>query len=55
MFAQSRLDEAESLSIEVQSRPNLLKFERLRSHITLAKIRHVRPANEDALGAGARR
>jgi len=49
LFAQSRLDEAESLCLEVQSRPDLLKFERLRLHITLAKIRHVRSANEEAL------
>ncbi len=49
LFAQSRLDEAESLCLEVQSRPDLLKFERLRLYITLAKIRHVRSPNEEAL------
>jgi tetratricopeptide (TPR) repeat protein len=49
LFGQGRFKEAERLCLDVQSRPGLLKFERLRLHITLAKIRHVDSDNEDAL------
>ncbi|KND92895.1 hypothetical protein TOPH_02403 [Tolypocladium ophioglossoides CBS 100239] len=49
LFAQGRLKEAERLCLDVQSRPGLLKFEKLRLHITLAKIRHVDSENQGAL------
>lgn len=49
LFAQGRFDEAERLCLEVRSRPGLLKFERLRLLITLAKISHVNSRHEDAL------
>ena len=42
LFAQERFDEAERLCHEIGSRPRLLRFEKLRLHITLAKIYHVR-------------
>ncbi|QGI96355.1 hypothetical protein CEK26_009424 [Fusarium fujikuroi] len=41
LFAQARYREAESICLEVQSRPGLLKLEKLRLHITMAKIHHV--------------
>ncbi|KAL2693528.1 hypothetical protein Neosp_000088 [[Neocosmospora] mangrovei] len=49
LFAQGLFQEAEKLCLDVQSRPGLLKFEKLRLHITLAKIRHVQSDNEGAL------
>lgn len=51
LFAQGRFKEAEGLCLDVKSRPSLLKFETLRLHITLAKIRHVNSDNEDALSS----
>lgn len=48
LFAQGRFREAEKLCLDVQSRPSLLKLERLRSYITMAKIRHVESDNEGA-------
>jgi hypothetical protein len=48
LFAQERFEEAERLCLDVQSRPDLLKFERLRLLITLAKICHVNSRYEDA-------
>ncbi|KAL2130011.1 hypothetical protein VTI74DRAFT_7007 [Chaetomium olivicolor] len=41
-FAQGRFEELERVSLVVQSRPALLKMERLRLYITLAKTHHVR-------------
>lgn len=49
LFAQERFREAERLCLDIQSRPGLLKFEKLRLHITMAKIRHVESDNEGAL------
>ncbi|KAI5455731.1 hypothetical protein BGZ63DRAFT_368306 [Mariannaea sp. PMI_226] len=48
LFAQRRFKEAEELCLKVQSRLGLLKFEQLRLHITLAKIRHVNSDDEGA-------
>ncbi|KAF2787055.1 hypothetical protein K505DRAFT_354071 [Melanomma pulvis-pyrius CBS 109.77] len=42
-------EEAEIICLEVQSCPNLLKFEKLRLHITMAKIRHIKSDNEGVL------
>lgn len=49
LFAQKRFKEAEGLCLGIQSRTGLLKFEKLRLQITLAKIRHVESDNEGAL------
>jgi hypothetical protein len=49
LFAQQRFDEADKICSDVQSRPSVLKFEKLRLHITKAKIRHFRLENEEAL------
>jgi tetratricopeptide (TPR) repeat protein len=49
LFAQGHFEEAEQLGLEIKSRPNLLRFEKLRTHIVLAKIYHVKADNEDAL------
>ncbi|RDA90092.1 hypothetical protein CP533_2944 [Ophiocordyceps camponoti-saundersi (nom. inval.)] len=49
LFAQRRFEEAERLCLDVQSRPGLLKFEKLRLHITLAKIRHLNSESQSAL------
>jgi hypothetical protein len=49
LFAQGRLQEAGEVCSDVQSKPNLLKFERLRLQITLAKIHHIQSDNEGAL------
>ncbi|KAI8671822.1 hypothetical protein NCS57_00658600 [Fusarium keratoplasticum] len=49
LFAQEHFQEAERLCLDIQSRPGLLKFEKLRLHITLAKIRHVQSDKESAL------
>ncbi|PNP78863.1 hypothetical protein FNYG_07728 [Fusarium nygamai] len=48
LFAQARYREAESICLEVESRPGLLKLERLRLHITMAKIHHVQSNNDGA-------
>lgn len=48
LFAQTRLNEAAALCLEVQSRVKLLKFENLRLQIILAKIRHVESDYEEA-------
>ncbi|KAG5743179.1 hypothetical protein H9Q70_014112 [Fusarium xylarioides] len=48
LFAQARYREAESICLEVESRPGLLKLERLRLHITMAKIHHVQSNNDSA-------
>ena len=48
LFAQGRLEEAEGLCSDIQSRPGLLKVEKLRLYITLAKIRHICSDNEGA-------
>lgn len=42
LFSQRRFEEAESICMEIQFRPGLLKAERLRLHIALAKLRHVK-------------
>ena len=49
LFAQKRFREAEQLCFNIQSQPRLLKFEKLRLQITLAKIRHAESDNEGAL------
>jgi len=48
LFAQERYGEAERLCLDIETRPGLLKFEKLRLYITLAKIRHI---NSDWEGA----
>lgn len=42
LFLQSRFEEAEKLCVGIQSRSGFLKAERLRLHIILAKLRHVK-------------
>lgn len=49
LFAQGHFKEAEQLGMEIKSRPNLLRFEKLRTNIILAKIYHVQANNEGAL------
>lgn len=49
LFAQERFQEAEMLCLGVQSRPGLLRLEKLRLHITMAKICHIQSDNEGAL------
>ncbi len=49
LFAQERFGEAEQLCLEIQSRSGLLKLEKLRLHITLAKIHQTNSDNERAL------
>jgi hypothetical protein len=49
LFAQHRFDEADQICSEVQARPVVLELEKLRLHVTKAKIRHVRLKNEEAL------
>ena len=39
LFAQRRFIEVQQFCLDIQSRPGLLKFEQLRLHITLAKLR----------------
>ncbi|ATY60543.1 hypothetical protein A9K55_006954 [Cordyceps militaris] len=48
LFAQQRVSEAEELCLEIESRAGLLKYEQLRLHITLAKIRHIKLDDEGA-------
>lgn len=48
LFAQHRFEEAEQLCLAVQCRPGLLRFEKLRLQVTLAKIRHINGDNEEA-------
>lgn len=50
LFAQGRFGEAEKLCLDIQSRPGLLKFEKLRLYITLAKVRHVNSDDDGAFG-----
>ncbi|KAF4969791.1 hypothetical protein FZEAL_10165 [Fusarium zealandicum] len=49
LLAQGRLKEAEEICVDVQSRSSLLKFENLRLHVILAKIRHYNSDLEAAL------
>ncbi|KAH6973893.1 hypothetical protein BKA56DRAFT_108563 [Ilyonectria sp. MPI-CAGE-AT-0026] len=49
LFAQGRFQDAERLCLSVQSRPDLLKFGKLRLQIIMAKLRHVQSDNEGAL------
>ncbi|EEY21305.1 conserved hypothetical protein [Verticillium alfalfae VaMs.102] len=49
LFAQGCFQEADKLCLDVQSRPGLLRLEKLRLHITMAKIRHMKSDNEGAL------
>lgn len=49
LFAQGHYEEAEQVGLEIKSRPNLLRFEKLRTNIVLAKIYHVKGNNEGAL------
>jgi hypothetical protein len=48
LFAQGCSKEAEDLCLRIQSRPNLLKFEKLRLCIILAKLRHIASDDEGA-------
>ncbi|KAI3320953.1 hypothetical protein HD806DRAFT_504076 [Xylariaceae sp. AK1471] len=41
LFAQQRYDEAKPICLDVESRQPILKIEKLRLHITLAKLYHV--------------
>jgi tetratricopeptide (TPR) repeat protein len=49
LLAQGHFEEAEQLGLKIQSRHGLLRFEKLRTHIVLAKIYHVKANNEEAL------
>ncbi|KAF4471402.1 hypothetical protein FALBO_1686 [Fusarium albosuccineum] len=49
LFAQERFEEAEQICLDIQTRPSLLKYERLRLHIILAKLRHMKSDMESAL------
>ncbi|KAM5347139.1 hypothetical protein ACJ41O_010144 [Fusarium nematophilum] len=49
LFAQEKFKEAEEICLDIQSRPNHLKFTKLRLNIILAKIRHVNSDLEAAL------
>lgn len=49
LFAQDRLQETEQLCSDIEGRPGLLKFERLRLHIIMAKTRHIKSDFEGAL------
>lgn len=49
LFAQERLEEADAICLEVQARPSLLKFEKLRLFTIMAKIRHVKFDNAGAM------
>jgi hypothetical protein len=49
LFAQGHIEDAEKLCLTIQSQPKLLKFEKLRLHITMAKILHSKSDNEGAL------
>lgn len=51
LFAQGRFQEAEKLCLAVQPRPGLLKLERVRLHVTMAKIRHIVPDYESAFSS----
>jgi hypothetical protein len=48
LFAQGGFKEAEKLCLDIHSRPGLLKFEKLRLYIPLAKLRHVASDDEEA-------
>ncbi|KAF5019077.1 hypothetical protein F66182_8917 [Fusarium sp. NRRL 66182] len=49
LFAQERYEEAEEICLDVASRLSLLKYERLRVYVILAKISHTRLDYELAL------
>lgn len=49
LFAQGRLEDAHELCSDIESHPKLLKLERLRLHIVLAKLYHVKSECESAL------
>jgi len=49
LFAQERFRDAEKLCSDIHSRPRLLKFEKLRLYITLAKLRQVDSDDDRAL------
>ncbi|KAJ4259591.1 hypothetical protein NW762_007521 [Fusarium torreyae] len=49
LFAQERYEEAEQICVDVDSRSNLLKYERLRVYVILAKLSHIRSDFEVAL------
>lgn len=49
LFAQDRLQETEQLCSGIEGRSGLLKFERLRLHIIVAKTRHIKSDFEGAL------
>lgn len=48
-FAQGRFQEAAALCLQVESRTGLLKFEKLRLPIIMAKIRHLESNFDEAL------
>ncbi|KAJ4132713.1 hypothetical protein NW754_015529 [Fusarium falciforme] len=49
LFAQGRYEEAEQICLDVQTRTSLLKYERLRLYVILAKLRHMNSELESAL------
>ncbi|KAF4991779.1 hypothetical protein FGRMN_7619 [Fusarium graminum] len=49
LFAQERYDEAAEICVDVEGRVSLLKYERLRVYVILAKLSHVRSDFEVAL------
>lgn len=49
LFAQGHFEETEQLCLEIKSRSHLLRFEKLRTHIVLAKVYHIKANNEEAL------
>ncbi|KAH7131475.1 hypothetical protein B0J13DRAFT_529470 [Dactylonectria estremocensis] len=49
LFTQERFEEAELLCLYVESRPNLLKLDKLRLHIATGNIHHIHAEYEKAL------
>ncbi|KAF5267317.1 hypothetical protein FOXYS1_1820 [Fusarium oxysporum] len=49
LFAQERYEEAEKICGDIESRVSLLKYERLRVYVILAKLSHIRSDFEVAL------
>ncbi|KAM0415914.1 hypothetical protein ACHAPT_013125 [Fusarium lateritium] len=49
LFAQGRYEEAEQICLDIQTRTSLLKYEKLRLCVILAKLRHMNSELESAL------
>ncbi|KAF4342540.1 hypothetical protein FBEOM_3516 [Fusarium beomiforme] len=49
LFAQERYGETEEICLDIESRASLLKYERLRVYVILAKLSHIRSDYEVAL------